>query len=84
MGHHSVVEAKNQLSALIERALKGERVVITRHGQPVVELSPLVEPAQRPTGKDAVAWLQANLPPRSHPDLDSDAALRRLRDEDWR
>jgi prevent-host-death family protein len=35
---HSVIEAKNQLSALIERALKGERVVITRHGQPVAEI----------------------------------------------
>jgi prevent-host-death family protein len=38
MSTHSVAEAKNQLSRLIDRALKGEPVVITRHGHPVVEL----------------------------------------------
>jgi prevent-host-death family protein len=32
MGKHSVVEAKNQLSELIDHALNGERVIITRHG----------------------------------------------------
>jgi antitoxin (DNA-binding transcriptional repressor) of toxin-antitoxin stability system len=29
MGNHSVAEAKNKLSELIDRALKGEGVVIT-------------------------------------------------------
>ena len=32
MTNHSVVEAENQLSSLIDRALDGETVVITRHG----------------------------------------------------
>ena len=41
MSAHSVAEAKNQLSKLIDRALKGEGVVITRRGQPVVELKPV-------------------------------------------
>jgi prevent-host-death family protein len=36
MSTHTVAEAKNQLSKLIDRALKGERIVITRRGQPVV------------------------------------------------
>ena len=53
MGKHSVVEAKNQLSELIDRALKGEGVVITRHGKPVVELKP-IEPAARPVTFDEV------------------------------
>lgn len=84
MGNHSVVEAKNQLSALIDRALKGERVVITRHGQPVVELSPVREPAVRRTGKDAVEWLRKNRPRAVLPDLDAVALVRQIRDEDWR
>ncbi|MFL5257013.1 MAG: type II toxin-antitoxin system Phd/YefM family antitoxin [Rhodopila sp.] len=32
MTQHSAAEAKNQLSDLIDRALAGEDVVITRHG----------------------------------------------------
>jgi prevent-host-death family protein len=47
MSTHSVVEAKNQRSKPIDRALKGEGIVITRRGQPVVELKP-VRPAPRP------------------------------------
>ncbi len=33
-------EAKTQLSKLIERVLAGERIVIARHGKPLVELTP--------------------------------------------
>ncbi len=36
-----VLEAKNRLSELIERAKRGERIVITRHGQPMVEFTPV-------------------------------------------
>lgn len=36
-----VLEAKNRLSELIDRVLAGERVVITRRGEPQVELAPL-------------------------------------------
>jgi len=37
-GTHSVAEAENRLPELIDRALAGEGVTITRHGRPVVEL----------------------------------------------
>ena len=33
-------EAKNKLSALLERAERGEEIVITRRGQPVAKLVP--------------------------------------------
>ena len=36
----SVHEAKTNLSKLIEAALRGERVVITRHGLPTAEIVP--------------------------------------------
>ena len=42
----SVAEAKNNLSSLIERALAGEQVIITRHGHRVAELRPVRETAQ--------------------------------------
>ena len=40
MTAYSVADAKNSLPKLIDRALQGEEVVITRHGKPVVELRP--------------------------------------------
>jgi prevent-host-death family protein len=47
-------EAKTQLSKLVERALDGEEIVVTRHGKPAVRLVP-AEPAG---GLDALsgAW----------------------------
>lgn len=36
----SVHEAKTNLSKLLEKVAKGERVVITRHGIPAAELIP--------------------------------------------
>lgn len=37
----SVSDAKGQLTDLVRRAESGEEVVLTRHGQPVVVLSPV-------------------------------------------
>jgi prevent-host-death family protein len=56
MGSHSVVEAKNKLSELIDRALRGEGVVITRHGTPVAELRPIPAPPRPVTTAD-IEWL---------------------------
>lgn len=36
----STAEAKNRLTELIRAVEKGERVVITRHGRPVAQLTP--------------------------------------------
>lgn len=43
-------EAKTQLSKLIRRALAGERIVIARHGRPLVELKPYEQPGPRVPG----------------------------------
>jgi prevent-host-death family protein len=59
MGTHSVAEAKNRLPELIDRALKGEGVVITRHGHPVVELKPIPAPV-RPVSVADMDWLAAH------------------------
>ena len=82
MSTHSVAEAKNQLSKLIDRALKGEAVVITRRGEPVVELKP-VRPAPRPITAADIEWLRARrsrLPPSK---IDAATLIRQMRDEEW-
>lgn len=80
MSEHSVAEAKNQLSKLIDRALRGEGVVITRRGQPVVELRP-VRPAPRPITEADIEWLSARLVGRTPAKTDALTLIRRMRDE---
>jgi prevent-host-death family protein len=40
-------QAKASLSRLVERALAGEEVVISRNGQPLVRLTPVLVPQKR-------------------------------------
>ena len=80
MGQHSVAEAKDNLSELIDRALEGEGVVITRHGRPVVELTPIRRPAE-PVTLEALDWLTQRRVGRRMPGEDAVAAVHRVRDE---
>lgn len=80
MGKHSVAEAKNSLSELIDRALAGEGVVITRHGRPVVALKPIAKTA-KPITTEAIDWLKPRRVGRQMPRDDAVAAVRKLRDE---
>ncbi len=43
MSAYSVATAKNSLPSLIDKAISGEAVVITRHGKPVAELRATVD-----------------------------------------
>jgi prevent-host-death family protein len=87
MSQHSVAEARNQLAKLIDRALAGERVVITRHGQPVVELKPVVglklvaRPPRKLTPAD-VDWLAARRVGKRNAE-GAGAFVSRMRDEEW-
>ena len=40
----SVTAAKAQLTELVRRAEKGDQIVLTRHGRPVVRLTPVKKP----------------------------------------
>jgi prevent-host-death family protein len=80
MSTHSVAEAKNQLSKLIDRALRGEGVVITRHGQPVVELRPVATRGRAVSDAD-LDWLAAHRPPGPAPSVDAAVLVSGLRDE---
>jgi prevent-host-death family protein len=83
MSRHSVAEARNRLSELIDRALRGEGVVITRHGHPVVELRAVRPPARPMTAAD-LDWIAARRVGKRRPDENAGELLQRLRDEDER
>ena len=51
-------EAKTHLSELLERVVKGERIVITRHGTPVAELT-RIDRRGRGSVAETVASLRA-------------------------
>ena len=55
MADISIADAKAHLSNLVDRALRGQTVRITRRGEPVVQIGPL---DRRPASID-LAYLQA-------------------------
>ncbi len=88
MSTHSVAEADTTLSELIDRALKGEEVVITRNGRVVAEIKPVEGGATAPipgrrVTPEAVEWLRKHRVEGKIPDEDAGAFVSRMRDEDW-
>jgi prevent-host-death family protein len=71
----SLVEAKAHLSELLDRVEAGEAVVITRHGRPVANLSPVV---QRKQPLPSLAAFRARMPKLRKP---SAVLIREMRDE---
>jgi prevent-host-death family protein len=60
MAEIGAFEAKNKLSELLERVERGERVVITRRGKPVVEMIPFTEAeARREQSRQAMQNIRA-------------------------
>jgi prevent-host-death family protein len=82
MSQHSIAQFKNKVSELIDRALKGEDVVITRHGHPVVQLKPIVAQGRRVTQAD-IEWLKTHRVGNVMPKEDAGTLVSRMRDEDW-
>jgi len=83
MAMYDIAEAKKRLPELIDRGLKGEHVVITRDGKPVVELKPLRKPPRRVTAED-LDWLAARRIPRLSRTQDAGTLVSRMRDKEER
>lgn len=81
MARYGVAEAKDGLPALIDKALAGEEVVITRHGRPVVELR-AVETTKPKANRAEILARLAELRSKM-PQLDISGAdlVRQMRDE---
>lgn len=83
MSTHSVAEAKNRLPELIDRAIAGEGVVITKHGRPVIELKAIQAPPRPVTAAD-VDWLAERRKGRGRvSSVGAGDLVSRMRDEDW-
>ena len=82
MSEHSVRDAARNLTDLIDRALAGEGVVITRDGQPVATLNP-VRRAGRPITAEDLDWLARRRVPVRAPMQDAGQLVRTLRDDEW-
>jgi len=84
MSKFDLAEAGTRLPELVERARRGEGVVITSDGAPVAEIRPLVQPDRQPrkSVEDDLAWLRAR---RVTPlkQIDSSVDVSQMRDEDW-
>jgi prevent-host-death family protein len=83
MSEHSITEAGSRLGELIDRALAGEGVVITRNGRPVAELRPLMT-AVLPTTKTRLDldWLRARRVGAAVAEEAADLAVSRMRDDE--
>lgn len=82
MSAHSIAEASTNLPDLIDRAIAGEAVVITRNGKPVAELNPLAPQREpRPVTTEDIAWLDANRIGTIMPDEDAVTLVRKMREE---
>jgi len=82
MTSYSVADAKNSLPKLIDRALEGEEVVITRHGRPVAELKPAGRQPSKPGA--TYDWLRSRRRKRPSVGLTSVEILDRLYEPDER
>jgi prevent-host-death family protein len=79
MSDHSIAEAKDHLSQLIDRALKGEKIVITRRGEPVIEFNPV---RQQPRVTEAdLEWLREHRARLTPAKTDAAMLVRKMRDE---
>ena len=83
MATYSLAQAKDQLSRLVDEALAGEPVTITRHGKPVVHLTPARSVGGKAMTKETLEWLareRAKLPALSGTTWAE--IVREMRDED--
>jgi prevent-host-death family protein len=56
----NIAVAKARLPELVERASKGEEIVIARHGKPQARLVPLARRVRRVAGRGAGQWQVAD------------------------
>lgn len=56
----SVTDAKGQLTELVRRAEAGDEVILTRHGHPVVQFSPIKPPVDMERRRQALEQVMAS------------------------
>lgn len=79
MARYSVATTKDKLSSLIDKALAGEEVIITRHGTATVELKPVSR--QSLPNKRGWAWYQAKLDLLPDAEISGKPLMEQIKDE---
>jgi antitoxin (DNA-binding transcriptional repressor) of toxin-antitoxin stability system len=74
-----IPETAASVRDLMERAARGENTVITRDGEPVAEVRPILKAKRKITEAD-LAWLEARRVAVSSPKLDAGELLSSIRD----
>jgi prevent-host-death family protein len=86
MAEYSIAQAKNSLPKLVDRAVAGEEVAITRRGKRIAKIvadpAP-VECADRPKAFNDIEWIRLHQVPTNDPTFDSAAQIRAMRDEGY-
>lgn len=81
MARYSIAEARNNLPELVDKALAGEEVTLTREGEAVVELRPsALRRTPRPLSEAEWRRLRARRAARPSLGEDSVAIVRAMRD----
>jgi prevent-host-death family protein len=81
MARYSIAEARNKLPELVDKALAGEEVTLTREGEAVVDLRPSAsQRTPRPLGEAEWRRLRARRAARPSLGEDSVAVVRAMRD----
>ena len=70
----NVADAKAHFSDLLDRAARGEEIVIARAGKPVARIMPLADPPKRPFGLMKGRW----------PEIPDDVLLAPMSEEELR
>jgi prevent-host-death family protein len=87
MTAHNIAESGANLTDLIDRALAGEGIIITRNGKPVAELRPVAaseNSAASGSAEEMLSWLRKGRPVLRHSaQEDAGAFVSRMRDEEW-
>jgi prevent-host-death family protein len=83
MARYSVAEAKDGFSGLLDKALGGEEVVITRRGEPIAEIRPVRRAAPKPAAS-IEEWVKHRRDARGRVSIGSVELLDSLYDEEGR
>ena len=83
MGAYSLAQAQKELDRLVDQALTGEVVTLTRDGQPVVTLTPAAPAAPlSPIDDEYLEWMRKRRAARPSLGPDAVTLVREMRDED--
>ena len=84
MSEYTIAEARDNFTKLIDRALAGEEVTITRRGKSVAKIvasTPAAECLDRPKAFNDMEWLKRHQVETNDPNFDSAVMIRAMRDD---